>query len=44
MQITDVKVIVTCPGRNYVFVKILTDQDGLYGIGEGTLNGSETIV
>jgi mannonate dehydratase len=44
MQITEVRVILTCPGRNYVFVKILTDQDGLYGIGEGTLNGSEPIV
>lgn len=44
MKITDVKVIVTCPGRNFVFVKIFTDQPGLYGVGEGTLNGSETIV
>src|SRR5438876_3668493 len=44
MQITDVNVILTCPGRNYVFVKVLTDEPGLYGIGEGTLNGSETIV
>jgi len=26
------------PGRNYVLVKILTDQPGLYGVGEGTLN------
>jgi mannonate dehydratase len=44
LRITEVKVIVTCPGRNYVFVKVLTDQPGLYGIGEGTLNGSEPIV
>src|SRR5437667_3596539 len=44
MKITEVKVIVTCPGRNYVFVKVMTDEPGLYGIGEGTLNGSETIV
>src|SRR5690242_8444937 len=44
MQITEVKVIVTCPGRNYVFVKILTDVPGLYGVGEGTLSGSESIV
>lgn len=44
MKITDVKVIVTCPGRNFVFVKVFTDQPGLYGVGEGTLNGSETIV
>ena len=44
MQITGVNVILTCPGRNYVFVKILTDEPGLHGIGEGTLNGSEPIV
>ncbi len=44
MKITEVKVILTCPGRNFVFVKIMTDQLGLYGVGEGTLNGSETIV
>ncbi len=44
MKIIDVKVIVTCPGRNYVFLKIVTDEPGLYGIGEGTLNGSEPIV
>src|SRR5438094_7709353 len=44
MQITEVKVLVTCPGRNYVFVKVMTDEPGLYGVGEGTLNGSEPIV
>lgn len=44
MQITDVQVIVTCPGRNYVFVKVFTDVAGLYGVGEGTLSGSEPIV
>jgi mannonate dehydratase len=44
MKITDVRVIVTCPGRNYVFVKVFTDQPGLYGVGEGTLNGSEPVV
>ena len=44
MKITEVRVIVTCPGRNYVFVKVMTDVPGLYGVGEGTLNGSEPIV
>ena len=44
MKITEVKVIVTCPGRNYVFVRVMTDVPGLYGVGEGTLNGSEPIV
>ena len=44
MHITDIKVILTCPGRNYVFVKVMTSEPGLYGIGEGTLNGSEPVV
>src|SRR5579871_4431827 len=44
VKITEVKVIVTCPGRNFVFVKVMTDVPGLYGVGEGTLNGSEPIV
>jgi mannonate dehydratase len=44
MKITRIDVIVTCPGRNYVFVKVHTDEAGLYGVGEGTLNGSEPIV
>ncbi len=44
MKITEVKVIVTCPGRNYVFVKVLTDEPGLYGIGDATLNGRELAV
>jgi mannonate dehydratase len=44
MRITNLKVIVTCPGRNYTLVKIETSEPGLYGVGEGTLNGSETVV
>jgi mannonate dehydratase len=44
MKITEVKVIVTCPGRNYVLVKILTDEPGLYGVGDATLNGRELAV
>jgi mannonate dehydratase len=36
MQITRVTPVITGPGRNYVFVKIETDE-GLYGWGEGTL-------
>ncbi len=43
MKITDVRVILTCPTRNYLFVKIVTDE-GVYGVGEGTLNGSELAV
>lgn len=44
MKITEVRVIVTCPGRNYVAVKILTDEPGLYGVGDATLNGRELAV
>ncbi len=43
MKITDAKVIVTCPGRNFVTLKISTDE-GLYGIGDATLNGRELAV
>ncbi|MEO3434648.1 D-mannonate dehydratase ManD [Inquilinus sp. CAU 1745] len=43
MKITGVKVIVTCPGRNFVTLKIETDE-GLYGIGDATLNGREKAV
>jgi mannonate dehydratase len=44
MQITEVRVIVTCPGRNYVLIKIMTDEPGLYGVGDATLNGRELSV
>jgi mannonate dehydratase len=44
LKITDVRVIVTCPGRNYVVVKILTSEPGLYGVGDATLNGRELAV
>ncbi|MCY3021427.1 MAG: D-galactonate dehydratase family protein, partial [Planctomycetota bacterium] len=43
MKISDVRVIVTCPTRNYVLVKIITDE-GLYGVGDATLNGRELAV
>ncbi len=43
MRITAVKVVVTCPGRNYVLVKVETD-DGLHGWGDATLNGRELAV
>src|SRR4030042_3959642 len=43
MKITDAKVIVTCPGRNFVTLKIFTDQ-GIYGLGDATLNGREKAV
>ena len=44
MKITEVKVIVTCPTRNYVVIKIMTDEPGLYGVGDATLNGRELAV
>ena len=40
MKITEIKVIVCSPGRNFVTVKIMTDE-GLYGVGDATLNGRE---
>jgi mannonate dehydratase len=43
MKIVAAKVIVTCPGRNFVTLKITTDQ-GVYGIGDATLNGREKAV
>ena len=44
LRISDVRVVVTCPGRNYVFVKIVTTEPGLYGVGDATLNGRELAV
>lgn len=43
MKITDARVIVSCPGRNFVTLKITTDE-GVYGIGDATLNGRELAV
>ena len=43
MKIIDAKVLVTCPGRNFVTLKILTDE-GVYGLGDATLNGRELAV
>jgi mannonate dehydratase len=42
-RITGAKVIVTSPGRNFVTLKIETDE-GLYGLGDATLNGRELAV
>ena len=42
-KIVDARVIVTCPGRNFVTLKIETDE-GVYGIGDATLNGRELAV
>jgi mannonate dehydratase len=43
MKILDAKVIVCSPGRNFVTLKIFT-EDGIYGVGDATLNGRELAV
>jgi mannonate dehydratase len=43
LPITAARVIVTCPGRNFVTLKIET-AEGIYGVGDGTLNGRELAV
>ena len=43
MKIIDARVIVTSPGRNFVTLKITTDE-GLVGYGDATLNGRELAV
>ena len=43
MKIHDAKVIVCCPGRNFVTLK-LAAEDGIYGLGDATLNGRELAV
>src|SRR4051812_19414372 len=43
MRIVDGKVIVCSPGRNFVTLKIMT-EDGIYGLGDATLNGRELAV
>lgn len=42
-EIVDAKVIVTCPGRNFVTLKITT-RSGVTGLGDATLNGRELSV
>src|SRR5580704_6576139 len=43
LPITAARVIVTCPGRNFVTLKVET-AEGIYGIGDATLNGRELAV
>ena len=42
-KITSARAIITCPGRNFVTLKIETDK-GLTGIGDATVNGRELSV
>ena len=39
-KIIAARVVVTCPGRNFVTLKIETSE-GVYGVGDATLNGRE---
>jgi mannonate dehydratase len=41
-QIVAARVILTCPGRNVVTLKIET-RSGVYGLGDATLNGRESL-
>ncbi|HEV7499878.1 MAG TPA: D-mannonate dehydratase ManD, partial [Vicinamibacteria bacterium] len=43
MRIQDARVIVCSPARNFVTLKITT-EDGVYGLGDATLNGRELAV
>lgn len=43
LEIVSARVIVTCPGRNFVTLKIET-SGGLTGVGDATLNGRELAV
>src|ERR1700712_1462014 len=43
MKITNVRLIVCSPDRNFVTLKIETDE-GIYGLGDATLNGRELAV
>jgi mannonate dehydratase len=43
MRIIDAQVIVCSPGRNFVTLKVTT-EDGIYGLGDATLNGRELAV
>jgi mannonate dehydratase len=43
MRIVEAHVNVCCPGRNFVTLKLIT-EDGTYGLGDATLNGRELAV
>jgi mannonate dehydratase len=43
VRIVDARVIVCSPGRNFVTLKVTT-EDGVHGVGDATLNGRELAV
>lgn len=42
MKITGAQVFIGGPGKNYVTLKVMTDE-GVYGLGDATLNNRETL-
>ena len=42
-RIDDIQVFVCSPGRNFVTVRVVT-EDGIYGLGDATVNGREMAV
>ena len=42
MKITGAEVFIGGPGKNYVTLKVMTDE-GVYGLGDATLNNRETL-
>jgi mannonate dehydratase len=42
-KIREIRTILTCPGRNYLIVRVTT-EDGITGYGDATLNGRERVV
>ncbi|QIK79650.1 D-galactonate dehydratase family protein [Sphingomonas piscis] len=43
LKITSARVVVTCPGRNFVTL-VMETSDGVRGVGDATLNGRELAV
>ena len=43
LKIEEARVIVCCPSRNFVTLKIITNE-GIYGLGDASLNGRELSV
>lgn len=43
MKIREINVLISCPGRNFVTLKVVTDE-GIYGLGDATVNGREKAV
>lgn len=41
MKIVNARVILCSPGRNFVTLKVETDE-GIYGLGDATLNGRDS--